>query len=82
MQTLLSSANSAEQTPHRQAVNSQAGLDAYLQLLFGARLPSESELAHSQMALATSYLSWVKNLAKRSKHGQSYSVLLLAPLHT
>lgn len=66
-QTLPSSANSAEQPPYRQAANSQAGLDAYLWPLLGGGLPSESEPARPQMALATRSLSWVKNLAKTVK---------------
>lgn len=59
-QTLSSSANSAEQPPCH-----QAGLDTYLWPLRGAGLPSESEPARPQLALATRYLSRVKNLAKR-----------------
>lgn len=59
-QTSSSSANSAEQP-----LCHQAGLDTYLWPLLGAGLPSESEPARPQMALATRYPSWVKNLAKR-----------------
>lgn len=65
--------------PVHQAANSWAGLGAYLWLLLRAHVPSKKKPAHPQVALATRYPSWDKNLAKWSKHGQSYDGLFLAP---